>query len=97
VALTEPSSSGARLAMIIRLIGRGCAFPVEPQSDELEDTPSQREEEHDEQFNETEPAVHGLSIVPFAARRYVSRANLIKQFTALKALKQINEPDQLLA
>jgi len=49
--------------MIVRLIGRGRAFPVEPQSDEFEDTPSQGEKEHDEQFNETEPAAHGLSIV----------------------------------
>ena len=55
--------------MIVRLIGRRRAFPVEPQSDELEDSPSQREEEHDEQFNETEPPVHGLSVIAFGAGR----------------------------
>jgi len=29
--------------MIVTLIGRGYVFPVEPQSDELEDTPSEGE------------------------------------------------------
>jgi len=29
--------------MIVTLIGRGFVFSVEPQSDELEDTPSERE------------------------------------------------------
>lgn len=63
--------------MIVRLIGR-CAFTVEPQSDELEDAPSEREEEHDQQLNQTEPAVHRLSIVLCAGRRDGSRASLIK-------------------
>ena len=69
--------------MIVRLITRGCAFTVEPQSDELEDAPAEPEEEHDQQFNQTEPALHRLSIVLFAAGCDGSRGSLIKQFTAL--------------
>jgi hypothetical protein len=69
--------------MIVRLISRGCAFTVEPQSDELEDAPSEREEEHDQQLNQTEPAVHRLSIVLFAAGCDGLRGSLIKQFAAL--------------
>jgi len=81
--------------MVVRLICRGCAFTVEPQSDEFEDAPSEREEEHDHQLNQTQPAVHRLSIVLFARRHDRSRGSLVKQFTALQALEQIDEPDQL--
>ena len=80
--------------MIVRRICQGCALPIEPQSDELKDAPSEREEQHDEQFNQTKPVMHGRSIVPLVPGRDASRASSIKQFPALKALKKLDEPNQ---